>query len=194
MMINGEDLAKAIIIKGGFRDGHGQSHRSHGVFTFFASMYAHVCFDNHPDIGRQCWWCRMKQLQIYILSERIVPVSGSLPGSQIPDTGSGYLIDPKNAGMDSFGIDEFIDGLKESATDAVEVVKRRLELIGRQYRHATIAEQVAGIDLVPIGGKETWEVKSRFAASSKYAKIFVQLGETNPLKLVGGSSLASIQA
>jgi len=180
-MIDGKALAKAIINKFECRDSRDQIHVPHGIFTLAASRYAHVCFDRHPNIGRKCWFGRLDDLQIYILVEQIKPKIGSLPGSEIRNTGSGYGIDPIRSPLKSFGIDPFNIDLEETDTAAVGIVKRWLEHHGYNYRHATVEEQKTGIDLMPIKEDgETWEVKSRFSPSARYGEIFVQLGETNP--------------
>lgn len=172
-MIDGVALTREIIKRYDFRDSAGRLHVPHGLFTMQATLYAHVCFDRHGDLGRRCWWGPVERLRLYVLSSGIRPRYGSFPGQDIKATGSGYLVDPVDAGMKSFCIENLCSGLKEDKDGAVELVRRALG----GASHANLEQQKKGIDLIRDRDGETLEVKSRFR---DYDKIFVQLGETNP--------------
>ena len=173
-MIDGRELTASIIKRYGFHDTNNTTHRPYGIYTWQSEQYAHVCFDDHPKLGRRCWFRNVVWLQIHIITENLVPVLGSLPYSSIKNTGSGYKVNPIDAGMFSFDIDKYAQGLKENDKSAVEIVRRWLEEQGEDVIPASVDEQKNGIDLVSI---KKWEVKSRF---SSFPNIFVQLGETNP--------------
>lgn len=162
------------------KDAAGTEHRPYGVMTWSARTYAHVCLDDHGDLGRQIHFFEMDALRwkAFTLLNAARPLYGTLPGSKVKNTGAGFQVMPRDDGIKIAPFDVRAGEISERA---VRIVSNYLAAEGREHRGATRDEQLRGIDIVVLDGTgETIEVKARDRA---FDRIFVQISETNPEKL-----------
>lgn len=164
-----------IIFSNLLRDSAGTVHEPFGAMTWWATHYAHVCFDSHPFIGNKIHLMPMAQLRqaIYALSRRHEPCYGGAN-----KTGAGFLLSVPDDGIP---LTKRYTG-KSMSILAVNAVEDYLTSLGRPFRSATISEQKRGIDIVLLDNSgETIEVKSR---DGWYDHLFIQISETNPERRV----------
>jgi hypothetical protein len=146
--------------------------------TWMATNYAHVCFDEHPDIGRQIHFYKMEDLRwsAFIMMKGTRPEYGSRSDNRTTGTGAGYRFRPRYEGVP-------LDPKKfkgELSSRGVNAVAQWLNENHRKYRQATIDEQIVGIDIVTLDGSgDTFEVKAR---DRSFDFLFIQLSETNAEK------------